>query len=465
VSNGSVTYGVTPAGFVVKPLSECLSEIQAAVQATFGQNQQVADPAGPWGQLCGILADRESEIWDMAQEVYASRDPDQATGAGLQALAAITGTFAQEATASTVTCVLLGTVATVIPAGSSVSAGQNGAAFTSSAAATIAAATAWTGSTSFAVGAVTANTATVAGAAVTNLYVCAAETGPSAASGGPTGTGAGIVDGGVTWNWVAPGSACAVATFQAADTGPIEALAGTINTIVTPVAGWSAVVNPFDAVPGLDADTDASLRVRRVVELEVAGSATPDAIRARIMAVSGVTACTVFRNMTNAPNALGMPPYSVEALVTGGADADILTAAWNAVAAGTQTYGTTQGQVTDSEGVVQSVYFSRPTSQPIYVSVLLAIDNAAWPADGTVEVQTAIIEWAQANLSAGNDVVTRALFPAILSVPGVVDITHCYVGTTASPVPSSEANITIATTEIAEFQSTNITVTVAPFTP
>lgn len=61
------------------------------------------------------------------------------------------------------------------------------------------AAPAWVGSTTYAVDDTRTNGA--------NQYRVVSQTGPSAASGGPTGTGASIVDGGVTWAYIAPANA------------------------------------------------------------------------------------------------------------------------------------------------------------------------------------------------------------------------------------------------------------------
>lgn len=61
------------------------------------------------------------------------------------------------------------------------------------------AAPAWAASTTYAIGDTRTNGA--------NQYRVTAQTGPSAGSGGPTGTGASITDGGVTWAYLAPANA------------------------------------------------------------------------------------------------------------------------------------------------------------------------------------------------------------------------------------------------------------------
>jgi uncharacterized phage protein gp47/JayE len=392
-----MAYGVTPQGFVLKPLDQCLLEVKAAIQATFGANQQVDDPSGPWGELAAILADRESELWDMGQGLYASRDPDQATGAALQGICAITGTLPQPATYSAVACTIMGTAGVVVPAASVATAGQNGARFASQADATI----------------------------------------------GSDGTVADVV-------------------FQAETSGPVAALAGSLNTIATPVAGWNAISNPLDATLGLAADTDASLRLKRLVELNIAGSATKDAVRAEILRVSDVTSCTIFRNLMAVTDPNGLPPYSIEALVTGGADADIWQALWRSVGAGTQTFGDQIGTVTDAKGNPQPVAFSRPAILQIYASLALKVDSA-WPLDGVAQVTDALVAWTLAHLTGGSDVVTRALFPTVLGVSGVRDITSLFVGT--APGPTSEANIVVSDHQIALFDTSRVTVATSPFVP
>jgi uncharacterized phage protein gp47/JayE len=333
----------------------------------------------------------------MGQGLYASRDPDQATGAALQAICAITGTLPQPATYSAVACTLTGTSGVVVPAKSVATVGQNGARFASQADATI----------------------------------------------GSDGTVADVV-------------------FQAETSGPVAALAGTLNTIATPVGGWNAVTNQLDATLGLAADTDASLRLKRLVELNVAGSATKDAVRAEILRVSGVTSCSIFRNLTAVADANGLPPYSIEALVTGGADTDIWQALWKSVGGGTETYGDEVGTVIDAEGNPQPVAFSRPAILQVYASLSLKVDSA-WPLDGVAQVTDALVAWTLAHLTGGSDVVTRALFPTVLGISGVRDITSLFVGT--APAPSSEANIVVSDHEIALFDTSRVTVATAPFVP
>lgn len=109
-------YGVRPEGFVVKPLDVILVEQQALARSKFGEGIRV-NPSSKMGQYIGALAERESEIWDLAQAVYAARDPDQAQGAALEILCALSGAYRAAARRSTVVATLGGVAGTVIPAG------------------------------------------------------------------------------------------------------------------------------------------------------------------------------------------------------------------------------------------------------------------------------------------------------------------------------------------------------------
>lgn len=109
-------YGVTPQGFVPKPFAVIFSEVQADLRGTFGAGADLS-PQEPLGQLAGIMANREASLWEMAQEVYAARYPDSATGASADGVASITGTMREGAKPSAVTVTCTGTPGASIPAG------------------------------------------------------------------------------------------------------------------------------------------------------------------------------------------------------------------------------------------------------------------------------------------------------------------------------------------------------------
>jgi uncharacterized phage protein gp47/JayE len=460
-----MAFGVTSAGFVPKPLATILAEIQADLQATFGAGINLA-ASSVFGQLANRFAEREADLWNLGQSIYDAFDPSGATGDALDNLCALTGTTRLPATKGTVSEVLIGTNATVVAQGTVVSA-AGASKVATNAPATIATLAAWVGSTSYAVGALVTNdtgkiysvTAVAAGAA----------TGQSAGSGGPTGTGTAITDNQLTWRYVGTGAAAVAALCTAQVSGPATAPAGSITTIETPVAGLSSVVNPLDLVPGRDIESDAALRVRREATLRAQGNAALDAVRADVLEVLGVTACTVLQNDTDTDNTGtgGQPPHSIECIVVGGADADVRKAILNSKAAGTRSYGTNAlGTILDSQGNPQQIDFTRPSTLAIWVKVNGTKDASKYPADGDAQIAQALVNYSLGLLldaagvpifpgyGAGDTVNAWNLVEAVQSVSGIKTITSILIGTSNPPTLSNDITTTIR--QLAQFDTSRV---------
>lgn len=87
--------------------------------------------------------------------------------------------------------------------------------------------------------------------------------------------------------------------MEATVTGDIDAPVNSLTVIVTPATGWLSVNNPTQATVGRNEETDTELRARRLISLKIIGAGTVDAIRARVLEVTGVTACSVNENTTD----------------------------------------------------------------------------------------------------------------------------------------------------------------------
>jgi uncharacterized phage protein gp47/JayE len=108
--------GLTATGFAIPTLDEIKTELEEAFEAAFGPSINTL-PASVFGQLIGIWADREFEIWQLAQAVWASQYPDTASGISLDYVSAITGTIREDAKRSTVIVTLGGTPGTLVATG------------------------------------------------------------------------------------------------------------------------------------------------------------------------------------------------------------------------------------------------------------------------------------------------------------------------------------------------------------
>jgi uncharacterized phage protein gp47/JayE len=447
-----MSFGITPEGFVPKTYSDVVAEIEDGFRAKYGDSVDL-DPRHPVGQFIGIMAERLAELWEVAEAVDAAHDPDKATGESLVAVCALTGTLPQAATPSTVVLTATGSPGTPLPSGRVVSVVVVGTKFETTALATIAAVASWVASTAYLVG----DRVTLG----SKVYVCV-DPGTSAGSGGPTGTTAGIVDGGVIWDYVGDGTGCVDVNAVSQDAGPKIALSGTLSVIETPVSGWQNVRNLLDATLGLEADTDASLRTRREVELTSASDSSLEALRSAVLRVPGVTTAHVFQNVTAVTDADGVPPKAVEVLVLGGDDNDIREAIFGHIAAGIQSYGTTSGTVTDSEGVAQSVAFTRPTLRTIYVSITLVKDPLEYPTDGDAQVKQAIVDYGD-TYPIGRNVTSSAMAAQAFKIGGVLDITSCFVGLV--PSPTLPDPVSVSTRQLAVFDTSRVVVTSSDGTP
>jgi hypothetical protein len=83
-----MTYGVTPEGYVRKPIGVILAEIEALMITEFGPGV-IQTPQSPFGQINGLIADIAAEIDERNLDLYQSYDPDQAEGLRLESLGRI----------------------------------------------------------------------------------------------------------------------------------------------------------------------------------------------------------------------------------------------------------------------------------------------------------------------------------------------------------------------------------------
>lgn len=448
---------LTDQGLQIDTLDEIIAGLQTAYRAAFGQSFDVSDTS-PDGQFIGIYAEIPALLNELLEAIVASQDPDKASGVFLRALCALTGTKEIPASFSTVTLTLTGTPTAVIPANSLASTLSTGQQFGLVADATVVALTAWAGTTAYVVD----DRRTNAG----NSYLCITA-GTSAGSGGPTTTAADITDGTAHWKFLGAGTGAVDASTRATVTGPIVAVAGDIVQIDSPDGGWQGVINLLDATPGRDPMTDAQLRVLRVLELAQPGTSPADAIRAALLEVdrdtgNPVTAATVFVNDTDVIDADGVPPHSIECLVTGGSDQSIFDALLANVAAGIRTHGSVVGAATDSSGTAHTEKFSRPTEIDIWVDVTLVKDPRTYPVDGDDQVKLAIATRGNAKPD-GTDVTSAAQLASVFTIAGLLDCDLPLIGTAA--VPTLTTTIVVTNRQRAKFDTSRVTVTSSDGTP
>ena len=390
------TYGVTDAGFFPMRLADIQAALTALFQSAFGPAVDL-DARTPLGQILGILAEQLANGWEIDEQVYGMYSPDTAFGAVLDNLASITNVTRLPATYSQGFITITGNSGTMIPDSFQVSVSGN----------------------------------------PTAIF--------QVTEGGTIGgSGTGTVE----------------LPVQAVATGPLAAGAGTLTVIVTPLSGVASVTNSDDAIVGTDTETDAALRIRRLISLSRAGTATLNGIYNELMKVSEVVQASVVENATDSVDGSGRPPHSFEAIVMGGADADVAAAIFAAKGAGIATFGTSSESVQDSQGISHVVNFSRPEPVDIYLKITVtrnldATKGPTYPSNGDAAIKAAIYAFTGAAGILGREVVLSQFYTPINTVQGIWGI-EVQAGLTGSDWSTS--NIAMTAEQIPAFDISRMTV-------
>jgi len=396
-----MAFGLTVDGFFIKRLADIKAEIEQRFRDEFGDEIDLR-PQTPQGLIIGIMSEREASVWELAQTVYDSQNPNKAIGKQLDDVVAITGTTRTPAQNSTID--------------DGVARGDNG---------------------------------TVLDPGLGDIIVSVAGN-PDArfkVTGGPYTID--IVDGGTFKSLPI--------TLVSEETGEIVANTGTLTVIETPQAGLDSFINESDATLGSVIESDPDLKLKRNTELQIAGSATIDAIIAELNARALTTAVIVFQNVTSIIDLDGRPPHSLDIVVLGDIEQDLAEAIFAVVGGGIETIGDITKAVLDSEGFSHTVKFSRPAPIEIYIEMDLTINGDLYPVDGDDQVEAALLAYGELQ-NVGQDVIvfgSNSLICAVNDIPGITDVV-IRVGKNAGP--PNDNNVVIAAREIAEFDSARITI-------
>lgn len=160
--------------------------------------------------------------------------------------------------------------------------------------------------------------------------------------------------------------------FSAAEAGAVQTTIGALTQIETITLGVLSVNNPASPfTQGIDEETDPQLRVRRQTSVSLPAIGALAATQAAIFLVDNVLDCIVYENVSNSVDIYNTPPHSIWAIVDGGIDAEIAQAIYSKRNAGCGMRGTTQVSITQVNGVPFVVQYDRPIYENLYVSITL----------------------------------------------------------------------------------------------
>lgn len=237
--------------------------------------------------------------------------------------------------------------------------------------------------------------------------------------------------------------------------GAQQAPAGSLTGIDTPVFGLQTATNVAAATAGREVETDGELRARRAKSAAYPSQTVREGIEAAIANLAGVTDVRVYENDQPAADPdTGQPKNSIYAVVQGGTDADIGRALLLKKTAGVPTVGSTQVTVTDTEGHSRTLQFSRPVPDNVYVRVVVS-RRAGFPSDGEAQIKAAIVAYASANFSIGEEVVRSDLFEALAGIPGK-SVSNIAIG--LAPNPTGTGNLVTAYDHLALFDVSRVSV-------
>jgi len=398
------TWGLTPDGFVAKTLEEIEASMVQAQRDTIAADIDTSQ-FGLVGQLNGIMASEVAAVWELAEAVNDSQDPNKARGAAQDGLYSLTSAPREDAQPS----VVLADV--TLQPGVTIAPGE-------------------------AIASVLGNPS----ARFTNAQPMVNATGAVATTS---------------------------VRFEATEPGPTIANAGTLTVRDTLITGWDAVTNPEDADVGSAIESDAAYRARREDELFAQGGGTLDGIRGDLLQLETVMAVGMIENVSSITDAAGLPSKSFMAVVhssPGALDEQAVgDSIWSNKPAGMLAHGAIPVDVTDSEGVHHVVRFSRATERAVYVALRLTT-SPDYVGDDTV--RAAIVASAETAgvvgyLDVGVDVYAGQFVSVAMALRGVLNA-EARVSLTAADYATGVAAVPIAPTETGNLDTGRISIVPIP---
>lgn len=250
---------------------------------------------------------------------------------------------------------------------------------------------------------------------------------------------------GIIWNFPAQVvigiDGTAIATATCTTPGAVAALAGSVNKINTPTRGWVSATNPLAATVGVAAETNAELRVRQSKSVALPSVTPFEAVDGAIANIEGVTRHKLYENDQDTPDANGLPPHSIAAIVEGG-DATVIANTLRGVKGqGSTPFGSTVIIVPDKYGSPHPVGFSRPVDVPVFVKITIN-PLTGYTSQVGDEIKAAVAAYINSLAIGASVLLSRIYSPANLGVVSggnsrYYDITELLIGTSSAGVAAT----------------------------
>jgi len=470
-------YGLTPAGFKRKRLTDIIKSINSRLADSLGTNIQTGSNS-VLGQLVGVFSYEIADLWEQQENAYNAMYPSTAQGTSLSNAAGLAGLQLIEAEYTTLVATCFGSELTEIPYNAQITDGT------------------YTYSCTDVYAQILSSRASVVGIKLTGAVTTGVtysitvddETYSHTATSGDTADSILVdlasqttytdrtftVNNSVlliqmndqrqTMNVINTSNTTISSigspfNFRCDTVGAITPAIGTVNQIVISYAGWDSVENNVVATIGRNSETDISLRERWAKSIFHRALGMTEAITAALYDVDGVTYAKTFENNTDTTDVDGRPPHSIEAVVQGGDVADICKNIWRTHSGGITTYGSVSSDVVDSQGITHTIYFNRPTILPIYLDIEVTENPEKELSAAAISLIKSAVVDAFSKLEVGQDVILQSLYGYIYSATsGAVGYMEIKGSTDGATYTTN--NITVNNRTLATIDSSNIAVTI-----
>lgn len=178
--------------------------------------------------------------------------------------------------------------------------------------------------------------------------------------------------------------------------GPTIANAGTVTTIHTPAPGLNSVTNAKDAIVGASVESDGALRRRREAELRQVGACTLAALEADLLAYTAesgthdILSVVILENFEDDYDVdTALPPHSFEAIIWDGPGAPVPDEDIAAIIAANRPPGIKMiGDITVADPFAR---FSRAAQETFQIEITLRRDGSAYAGDLAVKEALAVL--------------------------------------------------------------------------
>lgn len=204
---------------------------------------------------------------------------------------------------------------------------------------------------------------------------------------------------------------------------------------VVPNVNVDTIISSTEITGGSNIETDVELRDRFFYTLGATKNSSLPSIIGQVKQVTGVTYISGKEN-NSYEEVDGMPPHSIEILISGGADADIAEAIAKTRAGGIKSFGTSTTEVI-IDGITYSEQYTRLQTTMVYYVLNVVVKKDSVPQDIVDLIQAQVIDFTSQNNTIRKFDLDADVAQADLSIVGVMS---SYFDVTENPTNSG--NIT-----------------------